>query len=316
MWICVIFMCITQIISQMNTLFPSGMKVKVKVVQLCPTLCDPMDYIVHGILQPRILEWVAFPFSWGASQPRNQTQISHIAGGFFTNWAMKEALCDPASPWTVACQAPLPMEFSRQEYWNESSPGDLPNPGIKPRSPGLQADPLLSEPLGKPSLQVHITQTQTQINHHIQPIHFSMSYSLYIMSNISIFIKSVGKDQNEICIWKSASIGGILHLAKRIMRYAFFKHNDLWKVFGAKISKIIRVNTTVLRIPICNFYCKGYGKILVKFGESVLKNIKIGQLTDYFGLIKLDLLICRKIQIKRIIVYNFKCSVLYLMQKN
>ena len=66
---------------------------------------------------------------------------------------MKEALCDPASPWTVACQAPLPMEFSRQEYWNESSPGDLPNPGIKPRSPGLQADPLLSEPPGKPSLQ-------------------------------------------------------------------------------------------------------------------------------------------------------------------
>ena len=118
MWICVIFMCITQIISQMNTLFPSGMKVKVKVVQLCPTLCDPMDYIVHGILQPRILEWVAFPFSWGASQPRNQTQISHIAGGFFTNWAMKEALCDPASPWTVACQAPLPMEFSRQEHWS------------------------------------------------------------------------------------------------------------------------------------------------------------------------------------------------------
>ena len=146
---------------------------------------------------------------------------------------MKEALCDPASPWTVACQAPLPMEFSRQEYWNESSPGDLPNPGVKPRSPGLQADPLLSEPPGKPSLQVHITQTQTQINHHIQTIHFSISYSFDIMSNISIFIKSVGKDQNEICIWKSSSIGSIPHLAKRIMRYAFFKHSDLWKVFSA-----------------------------------------------------------------------------------
>ena len=59
---------------------------KVKVPQLCLTLCDPMDYTVHGILQSRILEWVAFP-----------------------------------------------------------SPGDLPNPGIKPRSPALQADSLPAE---------------------------------------------------------------------------------------------------------------------------------------------------------------------------
>ena len=47
------------------------MKVKVKVAQLCPTLCDPMDYTVHGILQARILEWVAFPFFRGSSQPRD-----------------------------------------------------------------------------------------------------------------------------------------------------------------------------------------------------------------------------------------------------
>ena len=45
---------------------------KVKVAQSCPTLCDPMDYRVHGILQPRILEWIAFPFSRGSSQPRDQ----------------------------------------------------------------------------------------------------------------------------------------------------------------------------------------------------------------------------------------------------
>jgi len=43
--------------------------VKVKVAQLCPALCDPMDYTVHGILQARILEWVAFPFSRRSSQP-------------------------------------------------------------------------------------------------------------------------------------------------------------------------------------------------------------------------------------------------------
>ena len=60
-------------------------EVKVKVAQLCPTLCDPTDYTVRGILQARILEWVAFPFSRGSSQPRDQTQVSHIAGGFFTN---------------------------------------------------------------------------------------------------------------------------------------------------------------------------------------------------------------------------------------
>ena len=57
--------------------------VKVKVAQSCPSLCDPNDYTVYGILQARILEWVAFPFSRGSSQPRNQTQVSRIADGFF-----------------------------------------------------------------------------------------------------------------------------------------------------------------------------------------------------------------------------------------
>ena len=48
-----------------------------------PLLTNPMDYTVHGILQARILEWVAVPFSRGSSQPRDQTQVSHIAGRFF-----------------------------------------------------------------------------------------------------------------------------------------------------------------------------------------------------------------------------------------
>ena len=64
---------------------------KVKVAQSCPTLCDLMNYTFHGILQARILEWVAIP-----------------------------------------------------------SPGDLPDPGIKPRSPALQPDSLLAEAPGKP----------------------------------------------------------------------------------------------------------------------------------------------------------------------
>ena len=56
----------------------------------CVWLCDPTDYTVHGILQARILEWVAFPFSRGFSQPRDRTQVSCIAGGFFTSWATRE----------------------------------------------------------------------------------------------------------------------------------------------------------------------------------------------------------------------------------
>ena len=63
----------------------------VKVAQSCLTLCDPMDYTVLGILQARILEWEASPFSMGSSQPRDETQVSRIAGGFFTSWATREA---------------------------------------------------------------------------------------------------------------------------------------------------------------------------------------------------------------------------------
>ena len=55
---------------------------KVKVTQSCPTLCNPLDYTVDGMLQARILERVAFPFSRGSSQLRDQTQVSHIAAGF------------------------------------------------------------------------------------------------------------------------------------------------------------------------------------------------------------------------------------------
>ena len=101
-----------------------------RVSQSCPTHCDPMDYTIHGILQarildwvafpccrgssqsknqiqvshtaggptaepqgnPRIMEWVAYPFSSGSSWPRNQTGVSRTAGRFFTNWAIREAL--------------------------------------------------------------------------------------------------------------------------------------------------------------------------------------------------------------------------------
>ena len=64
-------------------------------------------------------------------------------------------MSDSATPWTVACQAPLSMGFSRQEYWSGlpcPPPAGLPNPGIEYRSPALQADSLPTEPPGKPSI--------------------------------------------------------------------------------------------------------------------------------------------------------------------
>ena len=62
----------------------------VKVTQLYPILCDFMDYTVHGVLQARILEWVAYLLSSGSSWPRNWTRVSCIAGRFFTTWAIRE----------------------------------------------------------------------------------------------------------------------------------------------------------------------------------------------------------------------------------
>ena len=71
-------------------------KVKVLVTQSCPTLCDPMDcsppgFSIHGILQERILEWIAIPFSRESSWPRDWTQVFCIASRFFAVWATREA---------------------------------------------------------------------------------------------------------------------------------------------------------------------------------------------------------------------------------
>ena len=72
------------------------------------------------------------------------------------------------TPWTIACQAPLSMEFSSQEYHSGlpfPSPGDLPNPGIKPGSPALQAGSLPSEPPGTPQIMIkYLLDYQKQSN--------------------------------------------------------------------------------------------------------------------------------------------------------
>ena len=70
----------------------------------------------------------------------------------------RSVVSDSASPWTIAYQASLSMEFSRQVYWSGLPfpfPGDLSDPGIKQRSPVLQADSLPSEPPGKPTFKRH-----------------------------------------------------------------------------------------------------------------------------------------------------------------
>ena len=69
--------------------------------------------------------------------------LSNTAGGL-----VAKSCPTLATPWIVACQTPLSMGFSRQEYWSGlpfPSPGDLPDPGTEPRSPALQADSLLTE---------------------------------------------------------------------------------------------------------------------------------------------------------------------------
>ena len=72
-----------------------SLKVKSEVAQSCPTLCDPVDcdllgFSVHGILEARILEWIAISFPRGSSQPRDQTQVSRIGGRRFNLWATRE----------------------------------------------------------------------------------------------------------------------------------------------------------------------------------------------------------------------------------
>ena len=152
-----------------------------KWLKSCPTFCDPMycsvpHSSVHEIFQARVLEWVAISCSRGSSWPRDQTRVSRMVG--FTVWATGEVLkylqlrsylqsymkvkvlvtqscLTLCNPMDCTHQAPMSMEFSRQEYWSGLPfpfPGDLPNPGIEPRSPPMQVDSLPSVLPGKPDV--------------------------------------------------------------------------------------------------------------------------------------------------------------------
>ena len=79
-----------------------------------------MDYTVHEILQARILEWVAFPFSRGSSLPRDCTQVFHIAGGFFTSWATRKPSLQRKKKKNSLIPVTLISDFYHisEEFWN------------------------------------------------------------------------------------------------------------------------------------------------------------------------------------------------------
>ena len=94
------------------------------VAHSCPTLCHLMDYSppgssIHGILQATILEWLAIPFSRGSSQLRDQTQVSCIAGRFFTVWATREALIRKLTPSNVHSLPGKPIHPVTNEHQTE-----------------------------------------------------------------------------------------------------------------------------------------------------------------------------------------------------
>ena len=104
---------------------------KVKVAQLCPTLCDPMDYTVHGILQVRILEWVAFPLSGDLPKPRIEPRTPALQGDSL-----------PAQPPEKPKNTGMGSLSLLQQIF--------PIPGIELGFPALQADSLPTSYQGNP----------------------------------------------------------------------------------------------------------------------------------------------------------------------
>ena len=140
-----------------------------KSLQSCPTLCDPTGSFVHGILQTKILEWVAFILLQGIFPTQGSNLhflclLQRQEGFYITSgtWESPASTVERESESRQVVSDSLrlngllqSMEFSRPEYWSGQpfpSPADLPNPGIKPRSPALKASSLPAELQGKPSI--------------------------------------------------------------------------------------------------------------------------------------------------------------------
>ena len=132
--------------------FSISEKRKWKLLSCVQLFVTPWTYTVHGILQARILEWVAIPFSRGSSQHRTQTRVTWIAGRFLTNWAIREE----RSIWGLSISKNYLLkdwEDTYQHIKSEMSYQGLPNPGAEPVSPAvplLQADSLPLSHRGSP----------------------------------------------------------------------------------------------------------------------------------------------------------------------
>ena len=176
--------------------------------------------------------WSRLPFPFSGHLPNPGTETASPAsptfeGRFFTTWATWEALrglvwvCESHScvwlfviSWTIACQAPLTIEFSRQEYRSGlpfPSPGDLPHPGIEPSSPALWADSLLSEPPGKPSERPFVVvQTLSHV-----PLCDPVDHSTpELKASMSFITPGIRSDSCPLSQWQ-----GLKHTEKRVVCY-------------------------------------------------------------------------------------------------
>ena len=110
---------------------------------LLPSPCWPPRFTIQ---QSSYYLPFVYIYIWWIGYPKKAMRVKVKVKSLSHVWLF-------ATPWTVAHQAPPSMGFSRQEYWSGfpfPSPGDLPDPGIEPRSPALQANALTSESPGKP----------------------------------------------------------------------------------------------------------------------------------------------------------------------
>ena len=189
-----------------------------KVTQSCPTLCDPMDCpwnspgqntgvgslsLLQGIFptqgsnpglphcrqilyqlsykgSPRTLEWVAYPFSRGSSQPRNWTRVSCIAGGFFNNWAIREALYSVQFSRSVVFDSLPPHELQHaRPPCLSPTPRVHPNPCPSSRWCHPSNHLIICRPLLLPSIFPSIRVFSNELALHIRwPKYWSFSFSI------------------------------------------------------------------------------------------------------------------------------------------
>ena len=172
------------------------------------TVCSPPASPVHGMSQAKTPEWdvhlyphvPGFPSHWGHHRALRTVPCATqevLISFYFIRCVCAQMLrhlqlfCDPR---TVARQAPLSMGFSRQEYWSGlpcPSPGDLPNSGIKPRCPALQADSLLSEPPRKHFIHSSVYMS-TPVSQFILPQpHLGFTLAASEISLTDIFLMTI-----------------------------------------------------------------------------------------------------------------------------